>query len=534
MPNRSALTQARLLLGLFLIGLLVLARSFTGFVAPVPLQVDEAQYLGWATAPAFGYFSKPPFIAWVLGANASVCSLVGTDTIEGCARMSQAFALGFAALFAGLASYRLFQDRRVALVTMALLATSPLFGFYSLYATTDAWLLMWWAIALWAFINATSFGSGQLIFWLICGMAVGFGLLSKYSMGIFVVSAFIWILLDRRLFTIGPWLAALVGFLVFLPNLLWNVETNFPTFSHHLEISQVEQLGKSVWTFGAGLLSLAEFLLSQFVLIGPFALLAILLFLPRHLVTGSAAAGSRLNLLLVFAIPMLALISAQAFSSRAHANWAAPSLVSLAMLAAYLWAAPSRYDLNSRLARIFFWLSIALGLIFSALLIAGPKWLFHAEEAPEVRAIEKLRGWKEAAQWAISTAEKEGLPIVADDRRLLAAISAYAMNRPKDAAPLRLFADDLAGRRNHHYTWFYNIADQKDLAGQKVLVLRVAPQPLSPPAPFSDNPAVAHGTPSQQARYLNAEPLADESIGAISVSDNKARISAYVATVARP
>ena len=522
MPNRSALTQARLLLGLFLVGLLVLIRSLSGFVAPVPLQVDEAQYLGWAAAPAFGYFSKPPFIAWVLGMNASACSLVGIDATEGCARMSQAFALGIAALFAGLASYRLFQDRRVALVTMALLATSPLFGFYSLYATTDAWLLLWWSIALWAFVNASSFGSGQLIFWLICGMAVGFGLLSKYSMGVFVVSAFIWILLDRRLLTLGPWLAAVTGFLVFLPNLLWNIETNFPTFSHHLEISQVESLGKSVWTFGGGLSSLTEFLASQFVLIGPFALLAILFFLPRHLITGSAAVGSRLNLLLIFAVPFLALISAQAFSSRAHANWAAPSLVSLAMLAAYLWFAPLRYDLISRLGHWFLWLSIVLGLAFSVALIAAPKWLFHSAHAPQVRAIEKLRGWKEAAQWAIATAQKEGLPIVTDDRRLLAAISAYAGSHLSTDKTILLFADDLAGRRNHHYTWFYNIADQKTLVGQKVLVLRVDPQPLQ-----SEKPGL-------EVRYENTQPFTNAELEAIVVSDNKARISAHVATFTRP
>ncbi len=514
--------QARLLLGLFLIGLLVLIRSLSGFVAPVPLQVDEAQYLGWAAAPAFGYFSKPPFIAWVLGVNSGVCSLVGIDAIEGCARMSQAFALGVAAIFAGLASYQLFHDKRVALISMVLLATSPLFGFYSLYATTDAWLLMWWAIALWAFVHASSFGSGQLIFWLICGMAVGFGLLSKYSMGIFVVSAFIWILLDRRLLTAGPWLAAVTGFLVFLPNLLWNIETNFPTFSHHLEISQVESLGKSVWTFGGGLLSLVEFLASQFVLIGPFALLAILFFLPRHLITGSAAAGSRLNMLLIFAVPFLALISVQAFSSRAHANWAAPALVSLAMLAAYLWFAPLRYDLNSRLGRPFFWLSILLGVAFSFALIAAPKWLFHSAQAPQVRAIEKLRGWKEAAQWAMTTAEKEGLPIVTDDRRLLAAISAYAGSRSSTDKTILLFADDLSGRRNHHYTWFYNIADQKTLVGQKVLVLRVDPQPL-----HSEKPDV-------EVRYENSQPFTNAELEAIVVSDNEARISAHVATLARP
>jgi hypothetical protein len=152
-----------------------------------------------------------------------------------------------------------------------------------------------------------------------------------------------------------------------------------------------------------------------------------------------------------------------------------------------------------------------------------------------VRAIEKLRGWKEAAQWAIATAEKEGLPIVTDDRRLLAAISAYAGNRPSGAPSIRLFADDLSGRRNHHYTWFYNVADQKALVGQKVLVLRVAPQPLlaSSAEPVSSQQTQQNHQGSQ-VRYESPQPLTDPALEKVLVSDNKARISAYVATLARP
>jgi hypothetical protein len=39
----------------------------------VDLFFDEAQYWAWSREPAFGYFSKPPLIAWIIGASTSLC-----------------------------------------------------------------------------------------------------------------------------------------------------------------------------------------------------------------------------------------------------------------------------------------------------------------------------------------------------------------------------------------------------------------------------------------------------------------------------
>src|SRR5690606_2634737 len=35
-------------------------------VTPLQLYPDEAQYWRWAQDPAFGYFTKPPLIAWLI------------------------------------------------------------------------------------------------------------------------------------------------------------------------------------------------------------------------------------------------------------------------------------------------------------------------------------------------------------------------------------------------------------------------------------------------------------------------------------
>ena len=40
---------------------------------PLNLGPDEAQYWSWSLTPAFGYFSKPPLIAWIIGASTTLC-----------------------------------------------------------------------------------------------------------------------------------------------------------------------------------------------------------------------------------------------------------------------------------------------------------------------------------------------------------------------------------------------------------------------------------------------------------------------------
>ena len=53
------------------------------YVSSVDLFVDEAQYWDWSRELAFGYFSKPPLLAWTIAAFEPVCG-----SSEACARMA--------------------------------------------------------------------------------------------------------------------------------------------------------------------------------------------------------------------------------------------------------------------------------------------------------------------------------------------------------------------------------------------------------------------------------------------------------------
>ena len=80
--------------------------------------------------------------------------------------------------------------------------------------------------------------------WLyVFGVSVGLGMLSKYSVAFYTVSVLAGVLLTkyRVLFANKHfWLAALVGFLIFLPNLLWQYTHGFPVLFHMRELQQTQ------------------------------------------------------------------------------------------------------------------------------------------------------------------------------------------------------------------------------------------------------------------------------------------------------
>jgi 4-amino-4-deoxy-L-arabinose transferase-like glycosyltransferase len=55
-----------------LVGALTLMRLIALFVSPLELYPDEAQYWLWSRTLDFGYYSKPPMVAWLIALTTSV------------------------------------------------------------------------------------------------------------------------------------------------------------------------------------------------------------------------------------------------------------------------------------------------------------------------------------------------------------------------------------------------------------------------------------------------------------------------------
>jgi 4-amino-4-deoxy-L-arabinose transferase-like glycosyltransferase len=384
-------------------------RVATLWLTPLELGPDEAQYWTWSKSLSFGYYTKPPMIAWVIAASTSLCG-----DMEPCVRMS-------APLFHAATALTLFFLARALYGPVAgfwaalAFATLPGVTFSSILMTTDVPLLFFWALALLAFAKLSERRS---ITWgIVWGVSMGLGLLSKYAMAYAFLGAALaaFIAPSRRRFLEKDWLTGFsLAFLLLLPNLIWNAVHGFATVRH--TAANANWSVENLFNFA----KLSEFIGGQFLLLGPLvAGLFVAGIVRGWWRSGLASHGQTDAVLLSFTLPILGIVAVQAFISRANANWAAVALIGASVLAA-AWA--ERFALRRWFAGAV-GLNLLLGVLVTSLAISPAL----VQALGRDNDVKRLRGWR-ALSTAISEQAHAGgfSTILSDDREDLASMLYYA------------------------------------------------------------------------------------------------------------
>ena len=307
-----------LALALALVALATLVRIWVLAQDRFDLSGDEAQYWVWSLTPDLGYYSKPPLVAWIIGVTTHI---FGDGTFG--VRVASPVAHGLTALILFAAGRRLYGER-VGVWSALIYVTLPGVFLSSQLISTDPFLLLFWSAALYAGVRLGE--SGETRWWILLGLVVGLGTLAKYAMMMFPVGLALFFLLSpeerRRLSWQGPVLAAAIAFLIYLPNLIWNLQHSFVSYRHTADNANLSGALSSPFKG-------VEFILSQFGVFGPipFAILLVALARPWLLF-----ADRRSRLLLSVFLPLALMMVVVAFLSRANANWAAPLYVSATVL----------------------------------------------------------------------------------------------------------------------------------------------------------------------------------------------------------
>ncbi len=283
-------------------------------IPELSLHFDEAQYWLWAQDLQWGYYSKPPFLAATIK--------VFTDLFGNSAPAIRSVGLCFYPLTA-LTLYFLalkITDRpHIALWAGIIFITMPGVSLSSLLITTDVVLFLWWSLSCYFFYCALQ--TNRNSYWLLLGITAGFGLLTKYTMGIFAMAAFAFLVTIPRwrpqLKNPKLWLSALLSACIFLPNLLWNDQNGWPSIRHTAELS-----GEGVT--GIHPLSLITFWGEQFGVFGIISFAIFIYWLAKQLWQPKQMNETQ-AFLLYFSAAFLVIISMQALKGRAYANWAAPA-----------------------------------------------------------------------------------------------------------------------------------------------------------------------------------------------------------------
>lgn len=283
---------------------------------------DEAQYWSWSKNIDFGYYSKPPMIAWIISISTSICG----DT-EFCIRYSSPILHLGTALAIFLLANKLYSQKTAIYSALAYI-TLPAVSLSSMLISTDVPLLFFLSWSILFFIYALEKNSFN--YWLLAGVFAGLAMLSKYSMLAFILSAFIYILCSKRNYhyikSYGIWFASFVAFLVFLPNIIWNFSNDFASFVHTSDNASL------AWQLNFN--DFSEFFFSQFAVFGPIFFAFLLVFI---LTLKNKIKDESHKLLICFILPLFFIILIISILSRSHANWAAPIYVPATILViAYL------------------------------------------------------------------------------------------------------------------------------------------------------------------------------------------------------
>lgn len=369
------------------------------------LTYDEAQYWAWSRHLAFGYFTKPGLIAWLIRGTSEVC---GNGVA--CVRAPAPILHAAAAWFVFLAARRL-HDPRVAFWSALAYVAMPAVSLSSLILNTDVPLLFFWCVGLHA--TALFLEKPSLSRALYLAGAVAVGLNAKYAMIYLPASLLAYCLAatDRRpLLRRGvTWLALLGGLAGFLPNLIWNAQNGFVTFHHTGDNAGWEAIG---FKFG----KIFEYLVGQAVIPGPilFAVAVLAAFLGWR-----SAKPSTDRLMMWLSLPILIVIGVNAAFAKLHGNWAATAFPALLIFA-------SAVLCNGRW-RGLLKLSAAINTLAAVALAIGVGLVGHVPLPNKPAQLHRLLHWADYGDKLIDAARAAGVTTIVTVGRPMTSETLYEL-----------------------------------------------------------------------------------------------------------
>jgi Dolichyl-phosphate-mannose-protein mannosyltransferase len=200
------------------------------------LHRDEMLYFNMADHPAFGFASVPPFIGWM----AYVVNLVFGYSVFGIRFFPAVFGA-----FSLLLTAKIVEELKGGVLALimagaAFLLSGGFLIFDSLF-TPNVFEQFFWLLLLVLFIKMTKTNKSSNWIWI--WLVAGFAFLNKYSIVFLYTPLLIFLLFSQYkkiLFSKYFWLGMAIGFVICLPNLIWQAMHGWPVFHHMNELKKTQ------------------------------------------------------------------------------------------------------------------------------------------------------------------------------------------------------------------------------------------------------------------------------------------------------
>lgn len=206
---------------------------------------DELYYLICSDRLDWGYVDHPPFSIAVLALSRS---LLG-DSVAAL-RVVPALAGAVTVYLAGQTARELGGGTFAGVLAAAATLCAPVLLAMNAYYSMNSFDFLVWIGAAYLLVRIIKSPSPRL--WLLLGLVLGVGLMNKVGvlwLGAGLAAAMFVPPLRSELRTRGPWLAAAIALIVFLPYILWNVSLGFPHIEFIRNATEQKYSSLTAWTF---------------------------------------------------------------------------------------------------------------------------------------------------------------------------------------------------------------------------------------------------------------------------------------------
>jgi hypothetical protein len=200
---------------------------------------DELQFLSDASHLDWGFVAYPPLTPFLERISLTLFGL----SLEGL-RLFSVITQATAIVVTGLMARELGGRRMAQIVAALAVALSPLPLFEGTEFQYSSFDYLWWVLITYFTIRLLRTENPR--WWLAIGAAVGFGLLTKYSIVFFIAGILAGVVLSRaRRFLLSAWFWAgiALALAICLPNFLWQVRHQFISY-HFLQHIHARDVGE--------------------------------------------------------------------------------------------------------------------------------------------------------------------------------------------------------------------------------------------------------------------------------------------------
>lgn len=445
--------QYTTVLYVFLIALSIF-RVYYIIYGPLDLSPDEAHYWEWSRRLDLSYYSKGPMIAYLIALSTSISG----DNVFGV----RFFAIIFS-LLSSLILYRLGKEmfnEYAGTASAILFQIIPLYSTFGIVFTIDSPFILLWILSLYLFWKAinppfippypmgeaeglSKRGQGRIIhaslsYWLLLGISVGLGLLTKYTMAFFYFCALLFLIFSPRerslLKAIAPYVSFAISIIIFIPVIIWNGRHNWVTFRHTAGQAHIaDGLNVSVN-------SLVEFIGSQLGVVTPilFVLIMIALWRIRGVNKGKG------QFLVWFSLPVILFFILKSIQGKVQANWAMTGYIT--GLIAFSEVFMDKWKQHRISLRTLIIAGITLSLMVTAVALYPSKFHIPVKLDPSSR----LRGWKELGGGVSSiqaSMKEKAVFIFSDSYQVSSELAFYVKEHPVT------YCVNLGRRMNQYDLW---------------------------------------------------------------------------------